>query len=126
MALAVMLGIAVSFVAVPDFYISIFTEDEVMHLLGRKILLIAAIYEAFDAIGLVFAGGLFGAGDTKYVMWVILFSAWGLFIPATYLLGITIGLGIVGAWMAMALYIFVFGVFSLVRFLGKKWERIKI
>lgn len=126
MALAVMLGIAVSFVAVPDFYISIFTEDEVMHLLGRKILLIAAIYEAFDAIGLVFAGGLFGAGDTKYVMWVILFSAWGLFIPATYLLGITIGLGIVGAWMAMALYIFVFGIFSLVRFLGKKWERIKI
>ncbi len=53
-------------------------------------------------------------------------SAWGLFLPATYILGIIFEMGIVGAWIAMAVYIFVFGIMVFIRFSGKKWEEIKI
>jgi len=61
MALAVMVSIAASFVLVPGFYLNIFTKDKSMLELGSRLLLIAAISEAFDAVGLVFAGCLFGA-----------------------------------------------------------------
>jgi len=59
-------------------------------------------------------------------MRVIMESAWGLFLPATYILGIIFEMGIVGAWIAMAVYIFVFGIMVFIRFSGKKWEEIKI
>jgi len=126
LALTVMVSIAASFVLIPGFYLSIFTTDKSMLELGSRVLFIAAISEAFDAVGLVFAGCLFGAGDTRFIMWTILLTAWGLFIPAAYILGILFNLGIVGAWAGLALYIAVFGIITAIRFSGKRWETINI
>ncbi len=126
LAMAIMMSVAFSFALFPHLYICIFSKDKTMLALGSKILLIAAIYDGFDAIGLVFSGALLGAGDTRFVMWTIILTAWGLFIPATFLLGITLNMGILGAWLAMASYIIIFGIISLIRFTGKKWEGIKI
>lgn len=126
LALSIMLPVAITFVAMPELYLRIFTNDKILIIIGKKILLIAAIYEVVDAVGLVYSGGLIGAGDTKFTMWVIMASAWGLFLPATYILGIIFEMGIVGAWIAMAMYIFIFGIMVFIRFSGKKWEEIKI
>jgi len=126
LALSIMLPVALTFVLIPDLYLRIFTNDKTLISIGEKILLISAIYEVVDAIGLVYSGGLIGAGDTKFTMWVIMISAWGLFLPCTYILGIILKMGIVGAWISMAVYIFVFGLMVFIRFTGKKWEKIKI
>ncbi len=123
-ALSIMMPVAVTFILIPEAYLKIFTSDPSLISAGKKILLISAIYEAFDAIGLVYSGGLMGAGDTGFIMWTILLSAWGLFLPFTYIFGILMGWGIIGAWVSMALYIFVFGIAVLIRFNSKKWENI--
>ena len=126
LAMGIMIPVAITFAVTPDIYLKIFTNDPELIAIGRKVLLISALYEAFDAVGLVYSGGLMGAGDTRFIMWIILISAWGLFLPFTYIFGITLNLGIIGAWISMALYIFVFGVAILIRFLGRKWETIMI
>jgi Na+-driven multidrug efflux pump len=126
MTLCIMLSISASFILIPHLYIRIFSSDGTMLNLGKQVLLIAAISEAFNASGLVFSGALFGAGDSRFVMWLILAGGWGLFIPSTYFLGVTMNMGIVGAWICLAFYTLVWGILCSVRFVGKKWERIKI
>ena len=126
MALCIMMIISVSFILIPHLYIRIFSKDITLLNLGKQILLIAAITEAFDALGLVFSGALFGAGDSQFVMWLILVGGWCMFIPSTYFLGIILNMGIAGAWISMAFYTLVWGILCLVRFMGKKWEKIKI
>ena len=54
------------------------------------------------ANGAVFAldGILIGAGDTRYLMWAMLFSTFGVFIPIT-LASLAFDWGIVGVWFGL-------------------------
>ncbi len=71
------------------------------------------------------AGGLRGAGDTRWVLLIMTGSIWALRLPLAYLLAITFRLGAVGAWSAAVLDINVRGFILWWRFSKGGWKKIK-
>ncbi|MFX3617156.1 MAG: MATE family efflux transporter [Sporolactobacillus sp.] len=68
------------------------------------------------AIGLVLAGALQGAGDTKSPMYSTAIGMWGIRVLFIYLLGIKLGMGIAGIWIAQGIDLTVKAVFLHYRF----------
>lgn len=95
--------------------------------IGSTIMIVAACFQVFDALGISLVGALRGAGDTVVPGVVTMVLSWTLIIG----LGITImrvapGLGAIGPWIAAAVYIIVFGIWAGGRFWRGKWKSIRL
>jgi len=75
-------------------------DPEVIHVVKLLVWLNAAFMIVWSA-SWVLPAGFKGARDARYAMWVSLLSMWGGRIVVGYLLGITLGLGVVGIWLGM-------------------------
>lgn len=82
----------------------------------------AAIYPT----GFALAGGLRGAGDTKFVMYVSMISMFTFRIGAAYLFAIVLEMGIMGAWVAMICDWAIRSVIFIIRFRSGKWINNKV
>jgi MATE family multidrug resistance protein len=94
---------------------------------GGGIMVAAAIFQIFDALGIVLIGALRGAGDTLWpgVMTVIL--SWSLIVGLGWLMvEYAPELGPVGPWVAAAVYIGVFGGMMLWRWRSGAWRKIRL
>lgn len=101
------------------------TADRVIAL-GSVMLVYAAVFQAFDAVGIVCYGALKGAGDTRFPMYVSLVCAWVVFFPLGYLLTERLGMGVHGAWLAITVFVVLVGGINLARFASGAWKRIDI
>lgn len=68
------------------------------------------------AIGLVLAGALQGAGDTKSPMYSTAIGMWGIRVVFIYLLGIRYPMGIAGIWLAQGIDLICKALFLHLRF----------
>jgi len=66
------------------------------------------------------------AGDSKFTSIASLLSMWLLRVILGYILGITLGFGITGVWVAMIVEWGVRGIIFGWRFKGKKWYAHKL
>ena len=94
--------------------------------IGRRIIIWAAVFQAFDAVGITGGGALRGAGDTRYPMFVSVVGAWLVFLPAIFLLGTTLGWGIDGAWLGATLFLALVGVLLFERFRRGRWKTMRV
>jgi MATE family multidrug resistance protein len=85
-----------------------------------------AIYCAFDTMNILFASAIKGAGDTRFVMVVILVLSIGILILPTYLSLEVFQKGIYLAWVFITAYIVILGFVFLFRFLGGKWKSMRV
>ena len=74
------------------------------------------------AISFVLPSGLKGAGDGKYTMVTAMIGMWIFRIIFGYVLGVTLGFGIIGVWFGMYIDWSVRGILYVFRFKSKKWE----
>jgi len=107
-------------------FISFFRTDPEVVAIGSRILIVAAIFQIFDAIAIVTRGALKGAGDTRWVAVFTVGYAWLIFLPASYLMAFKVGLGAVGAWIGAAVYILCLAVTLLWRYHSERWRTIDI
>lgn len=77
-------------------------EADVLRVVQR-LLLVAALFQAFDAITIVLRGALRGAKDVRMVMVIGIGVAWLCIPGAAYVLGKSLGLGAVGGWCGFVL-----------------------
>jgi MATE family multidrug resistance protein len=119
-------AIGALFVALPGPLLRVFTDDPSVLALGRPLLLVGALYQVFDALGIVTDGALRGAGDTRWPFLAQLALAWGLFVPLAWLLGVAAGGGLLGAWVGGTVHVAVLAVVLLRRFRSGAWRRIAI
>jgi len=82
---------------------------------------ISLIFEPFMAWGVILAGGLNGAGDTRGVMKIVALSIWLVRVPLSYILGLYLGLGAVFVWWSMNASVMVQTIFLTRRYLARKW-----
>ncbi len=75
-----------------------------------------------QATGLVLAGSLRGAGDTRWPMFSTGASMWFVRIPAAYLFGVVLGLGIPGAYLGLILDSVVTSGLNLWRYRSNRWQ----
>ncbi|MDQ0999745.1 putative MATE family efflux protein [Neobacillus niacini] len=93
-----------------------FTTDENAVDMVVTALRIDAFAQPALAIGLVLAGALQGAGDTKSPMYSTAIGIWVIRIIGVYILGIHLGMGIAGVWFSIAIDLYIRAIFLLYRF----------
>jgi Na+-driven multidrug efflux pump len=91
-------------VLVPDLILRAFLHDPVTLELARLPLRIVAVTMALDTLGTVLLNTLLGTGYSRVVMVVSVSLQWGLFLPAAYLAGPVLGLGMLGVWVVQVGY----------------------
>ncbi len=99
--------------------------DEVIDI-GTKLLFIFAFAMPGLAVSLSLGGGLRGAGDTRAVLAIMAGTTWIVRLVPAYLLAITFGLGVPGAWIAAILDINTRAVLMWLRFRRGRWKQITV
>ena len=85
-----------------------------------------AVYSIFDALAVVFASALRGAGDTVFPMLVTMFSSWFVMTLPAWLIVRSGTATINQVWLTCTAHILLMGTAMLLRFLTGKWKLIKI
>ena len=101
-------------------------DDPAVVAIGATMMIPGAVYQAFDALGIVSMGALRGAGDTRFPAVIGVAAAWGILLPLGYLLTFTAGFGYVGAWSAAAIHLAIIGSIFFWRFASEAWRKIDI
>jgi MATE family multidrug resistance protein len=107
--------------------IGLLSTDASVIAAGSGILIWAAVFQAFDAIGINYIFALRGAGDTKWPSMLVIFHCWVTFIGGAYLvMHFAPGLGLHGPWMMCTLYIMLLGVSLWRRWRRGEWKKIEL
>jgi putative MATE family efflux protein len=114
------------FVLLPDLVIGAITTNQDIVKVARPILQIAGAAQVFYAVGIVLAHALQAAGATVYVMMIEVLTHWVIFLPVCYLLGVVLGGGVVGAWLALPLYIVSYTLLIYLKYRRGAWLLMKV
>jgi MATE family multidrug resistance protein len=104
LAMVIVAVIALFGVVAPDLILGVFLHEEETIALARLPLRIVGVSMAIDTLGGVLLNALLGAGASRLVMIVSVGLQWGLFLPAAYVLGPVLGMGLTAVWVAQVGY----------------------
>ena len=94
---------------------------------GSTLMVAAAVFQAFDAMGIVLLGALRGAGDTLWPGLATVGLSWSVIVGGGWLLVRQApGLGPLGPWIAASAYIVVLAVVLLLRWRRGAWRSIRV
>ncbi len=127
-----MVSIAITYFLFPDFFLKPFahkynTEDFIrIRAISINLLKFIAIYSIFDSFTIIFSSAIKGAGDTKFVMILIITSTICFLIIPCYVAYFVLGLGIYSGWFIITFYIALLGNIFLIRFRNGKWKSMRV
>ncbi|MBN2440307.1 MAG: MATE family efflux transporter [Spirochaetales bacterium] len=118
------------FVLGADLLVSVFSmgfsaDDQAVLPLARIMLRLAAIYLLADGTQIVFGGGLRGAGDTRWVMYISV----GLHVMmalGTYVMIKILHIQPIGVWLYFIGFVLSLGVSMFLRYKTNRWQKIKM
>ncbi len=120
------------YVGVPEIFIAPFalqTHPETfapIRDLTTKLLRFVALYSLFDTMNIVFASGIKGAGDTRFVMIFIGLVSLGILVIPLYIALVILQAGIYVGWTIATTYVIMLGLGFWIRFLGGKWKGMRV
>ena len=94
----------------------IYTQDVLVRELAAKLLIIAALFQVFDAMQLSGLAALRALADVKIPLILSIVSYYLVCLPLGYLCGIVLGLGAVGVWIGLLLGLVFAAMLFLLRF----------
>lgn len=118
--------VAALFLAFPESLLRIFSDDPGVLAIGRPLLRLGAFFQLVDAAGIITAGSLRGAGDTRWPFLVQSALSWLFRLPLVWFAAVAMGGGALGAWIAELCHVLVLGAVLLARFERRAWQRIRI
>jgi putative MATE family efflux protein len=121
-----MIVMGVAFVIWREPLVRLFTTDPDVWLPAEMCLTVIAFSQPFLAISMVYASALRGAGDTRATLVVTFAGIWLVRVVFGYLLGIVLGLGLFGMWIAWFSDWFVRAVLVALRFRTGKWKTLQV
>jgi Na+-driven multidrug efflux pump len=111
------------FFMVPEKLVSLFTDDQEVIRVGRRLILWAALFQLTDAVQVVLGSALRGAGDTKFVMWSGIIGSWLVFVPIAFYLMEVRKMGSEGGWIGVIAWAGALAILLLWRFRGNAWTK---
>lgn len=118
--------VGVVFVFLPEAVLPIITTNDEVIAVAKPLLQLSGIAQIAYGSGIIIANALQAAGDTLFVMYLEIVTHWLIFLPVSYLIGVTLGNGIVGSWMALPVYIALYTTIAWVKFLKGSWKSITV
>ena len=120
LAIFVMIGIGFPFLFFPEFFVSIFTQDQAVIRIANVYLRYLSPTFGFIAMSLVLGRAMTGSGDTLSPMAITLVSQCGIGLMLVIVLSHTIN--IIGIWLGIALSNVVQGILMWIRYKRSEWE----
>ena len=127
-----MTGIAAMYVLAPDIFVAPFAHKAdpggfaEIYRYSVILLRFVAIYSLFDAMNIIFCSAIKGAGDTRFVMFMtVILSVFVLILPVYVAIEIMES-GLMMAWVFATVYVALLGITFYARFLGGKWESMRV
>ncbi len=127
-----MTTIALLYVVWPDLFMAPFaaqsdpTQFAPIRELTVVLLRFVALYSIFDAMNIIFASAIKGAGDTRFVMFMIVALSISVVILPSYAAIVYLSMGIYSGWAFVTAYIIVLGMVFFFRFLNGKWKSMRV
>lgn len=90
------------FLAVPGLLMRAFTSDAAVVQIGRRLLMVCAVFQLFDGMQVVATGALRGLGETRSPMVWNFAGHWCFGLPLGYYLAFGRGWDVVGLWMGLS------------------------
>ncbi|HDL64526.1 MAG TPA: MATE family efflux transporter, partial [Proteobacteria bacterium] len=104
--------------------LALFTPDQAVINVGFVPLIILGSVQVFDAIGIILAACLDGAGATHWVMKADIVIHWILLLPLAYLLAVVLNWGSAGAWASIGVGMILYAMVMVRKFRGDSWLNI--
>ncbi len=82
---------------------ALFTGDKEILTMACAVFLVNFVREAGRSQNLVYVNALRAAGDVRFPFYFGVFSMWGFSVGMSYVLGISLGWGLAGVWLALGL-----------------------
>jgi putative MATE family efflux protein len=121
LAVTVVATCAVVLVARPLF--SLFTHDPAIIAGGALLLRVSLLLEPGRTFNLVVINSLRATGDARFPILMGAVSMWGVAVPLAWLLGLHLGWGLVGVWIAFTCDEWVRGLSMYARWKSRVWVR---
>ena len=125
-AMIVMSTFGLLFFIMPQFLVSLFTNDKDVIELSTMALKIVSICQPFSGASMVLAGALRGAGDTKSVLQITYLGIFLIRIPITYLFLDVLNFGLAGAWIVMTIDLVIRSSLAFYIFRRGKWKYLQV
>ena len=110
----------------PDLILRVFLTDQSVIDLTRLPLQLAALSLGVECIGIVLFNTINGAGDTTSTMKISFALQWIVFLPAAWLVGPYLGMGLTAIWIGQILYRLVFTWAMIHMWQARKWSTIEV
>jgi MATE family multidrug resistance protein len=127
-----MAAISLCYLLVPDVFVAPFASKAdagsfaEIYALSVVLLRFVALYCIFDTLNIIFASALKGAGDTRFVMYMLATVSLMVLVLPTYLVLVVFDGGLYAAWIIASLYVVVLGFSFFVRFRGGRWKSMRV
>ncbi len=124
--IAFMGSLGVLFLLIPAQLLRLFTPDAALIATAVPPLRLLGLVQFIDAVGMVHYGALRGAGDVIVPALAEIGLMWFFLLPMSWYLGLYLGWGLSGGWIAVTLHIVAYSAVFLIRFVRGPWQRIEV
>ncbi|GIP23645.1 putative transporter YisQ [Paenibacillus sp. J22TS3] len=107
------------------YLLSLFTSDPEILTIGVSLLWMNLLLQPGKMLNMALGDALNALGDTRFVMNISLISMWLIATGCSYLLGVSLGWGVVAIYACMITDEYFRGALSLIRWRGRKYLRSK-
>jgi Na+-driven multidrug efflux pump len=121
-----MCAMGVVFIVARTPLVQLYTTQSDVVQLGGMLLVMIGLMQPFQAVAVILASALRGAGDTRATMLISVFTTWGLRVGLGYLFGIVLGFGLFGIWLGWCADFFVRATLIVLRFRTGKWKTLRV
>jgi putative MATE family efflux protein len=102
--------------------LKLFSADSKVLALAASVYIVAAFHEPARNFNTIVIPALKGSGDVRFPVYVGIVSMFGISVFGAWILGIKLGFGLVGAWIAMAADEWIRGLVMLGRWRSGAWK----
>ncbi|HHX17335.1 MAG TPA: MATE family efflux transporter [Clostridium sp.] len=106
--------------------LELFTKDQAIIDLGSTLLLLSIFLEPGRVFNVVIINSLRAAGDVKFPVVMGVFSMWGVAVLLSFTLGLKLGLGLMGVWIALGCDEWCRGLMMLFRWKSRAWQNMSL
>ena len=122
----IMTALGLVFIAIPEQLVHLYTDKQVFHDTAPQLVRICGFVQFFFGSALVLQGAMRGAGDTRVPAILSNTLTWFVRLPAAFILGYVLDLGLVGIWYALCGELFLRGCVFIARYLRDGWLKVEV
>jgi MATE family multidrug resistance protein len=127
-AIAWMVSVGLLYLVAPGPLIRLFASKDSERLvsIGATMLMLSAIWQLFDGLGITLSEALRAAGDTAWTMGARVALAWGVFVPLAWATVLGWGGGVVTLMLVLVAYLALLAAALVWRFASGRWRGIDL